>query len=988
MATTLRRLLILVLLFVLSVPAAAQEPAPKKKIVVIAGRKSHGPEGNGIHDYPWSARLIKVMLDRSNVGDRVRTEFHLDGWPRDPRTLDDADAVMVISDGRDGDKYEEAPHFASPERAATIARQIARGCGFLTFHFSTFAPDAYAREILEWSGGYFDWETDGKRQWHSAIRTLDAEVQLAAPEHPALRGVQPFRLREEFYHNLRFDPERAATPLLRVPALGGREPDGNVIAWAKQRPNGGRGFGTTCGHFYEHWQHADFRKFILNAIVWSAGAEVPPTGVEARFYDHDEIMAELDREVGRAALPETYEEPAAPIESLTKSEDSLAPGAFRKWHRSHGDATSNRFSGLEQINRENVSQLTAAWTYHSKDGTGNIQCNPIVVEGTMFAPTPGGFIVAVDAATGTERWRFKVEGEPGPRNQADPPARRGLLWWPGNDAAEARVLFTAGKWIYALNPATGQAVQGFGENGRVRIETSGTVAGAIFRNVLVMPGYERDVHGYDVATGALLWTFHTVPQPGESGAETWDPPDKGANCWGGMALDEQRGIAFISTGSPKPDFMGMRHRGRNLFANCVLALDALTGRRLWHFQEVRHDIWDWDVPAPPILTTIERGGQRFDVVAQVTKLGNTFVLDRVTGRSLFPIRMRRAPESKIPGEETWPYQPAPALPRPFSRQEFRLEDVTNRSEAARAAAMRVVGRANFGWFAPFAEGKPTVIFNEHGGAEWTGACVDPRTGRLFVSGNEIPWYITLFRDDEPPRDPKRAPTAGEVVFAQNCVSCHGAERRGGELAPPLIGLRHRMKDEEVLTLLHTGRGAMPPSPQLTDDQRKDLLDFLFVRDRPDATPVTAAQTRWTFGGWQKLLDHEGYPACTPPWGTLTCIDLNTGETPWQVPLGEYQELTKQGVAKTGTENFGGATVTAGGLVFCSGTRDRRIRAFDSETGAELWQHELPWTGSAPPTSYEVGGRQFIVVPATGGGKLATPTGDAYVAFALPMRSER
>ena len=291
-----RTVLIFFVIGFLPLLMAAGEVVKPRKIVLLAGKKSHGPEGNRIHDYPWSVRLLKVMLDNSNVRGKVRVEFHQGGWPADSATFEDADAIMVISDGRDGDQYEEAPHFATPEHAALIGRQIARGCGFLTFHFSTFAPDAYAAQILEWSGAYFDWEKDGKRDWYSAIRTLDAEVQPARVEHPVLRGVKAFRLHEEFYYNLRFDPaDRALVPLLTVPALAGRDPDGNVVAWARERPNGGRGFGTSCGHFYDGWKQPDFRKVILNALVWCARAEVPPEGVEARYFEHDEIMRELDR---------------------------------------------------------------------------------------------------------------------------------------------------------------------------------------------------------------------------------------------------------------------------------------------------------------------------------------------------------------------------------------------------------------------------------------------------------------------------------------------------------------------------------------------------------------------------------------------------------------------------------------------------------------------------------------------------------------------
>lgn len=285
--------------------AGEQAPPARKKVVLIAGKKSHGPEGNGIHDYPWSVRLLKVMLDNSNVKEKLRVEFHLDGWPKDPVTLDDADTIMVISDGRDGDKYEEAPHLQSEARVAAVEKQIRRGCGFMTFHFSTFAPDKYAAQMLNWSGGYFDWETDGARKWYSAITTLDTEVALASPDHPVLRGCKPFKMKEEFYYNIRFNPtDKALKPLLTVPALAGREPDGRVVAWARERDDGGRGFGTTCGHFYDNWKHADFRKMILNAIAWTGRAEVPEGGVEAKFYSREEITAALGGQMqGGASAP-------------------------------------------------------------------------------------------------------------------------------------------------------------------------------------------------------------------------------------------------------------------------------------------------------------------------------------------------------------------------------------------------------------------------------------------------------------------------------------------------------------------------------------------------------------------------------------------------------------------------------------------------------------------------------------------------------------
>lgn len=692
----------------------------------------------------------------------------------------------------------------------------------------------------------------------------------------------------------------------------------------------------------------------------------------------------IEDAAARAALGEYIEIPAAKTSELTPANGWPKPECMTTWQRSHGDATSSRFSALAQINRANVKRLEVAWTYHSKDGAGNLQCNPIIVDDVMFAPTAGHFIVALNAATGAELWRFKPELRKGGMRLEDFPARRGLVYWPGNPQAAERIFFTAGNWVYAIAPKTGKLIEAFGEHGRALVPTGGTAAGCIYQRVLVLPGFNRDVFGYDVVTGKLLWTFHTIPQDSEFGSDTWSRAEDGANCWGGMALDEQRGIAYVSTGSPKPNFVGTRHHGDNLFSDCLIAIDALTGRRLWHFQEIRHDIWDTDIPAPPNLVSIERDGKRVDVVAQVTKLGNTLLLDRVTGQPIFPFRLRRAPVSKLPGEWTAPYQPAPVLPEPFARQQFSSNDVTTRTEDAQEYVGKRVASANFGWFATFEEARPTVLYNVHGGAEWTGAAVDPTTGCLYVSANEIPWIVTVFRDDdEPPRDPKN-PTLGERIYQQNCSACHGPDRVGVGVAPPLRGLRHRLSDADVLALWKTGRNLMPPAPEMTTEEQKALLDFLFLRDCPQ--PVRSAKPArpaYTHNGYPKLLDPEGYPGNKPPWGTLNCLDLNTGRLRWKVPLGEYTELTADGLPKTGTENFGGAIVTAGGLVFCSGTRDNMIRAFDKETGAELWSHKLPLHGTAPPATYSVNGRQFVVIAATGGGKLGGPVGDAWVAFALP-----
>ncbi|NBV86968.1 MAG: pyrrolo-quinoline quinone, partial [Verrucomicrobia bacterium] len=322
-------------------------------------------------------------------------------------------------------------------------------------------------------------------------------------------------------------------------------------------------------------------------------------------------------------------------------------------------------------------------------------------------------------------------------------------------------------------------------------------------------------------------------------------------------------------------------------------------------------------------------------------------------------------------------------PQPFARNAYTEDDLPT-LPGAKEAMLPLFLRSNHGPFPSFDEARPTVMFNIHGGAEWTGAAADPK-GFLYVTSNEIPWSITCFRDDDP--EPARPATAGENVYQSICVACHGADRRGIGHAPPLRGVRHRMGEEEIRAVLKNGRNGMPPMPFLTEEQIRPLVEFILCKDRAETSSAPPKKTgpSWTFGGFVKLTDPNGYPACKPPWGTLNCINLNTGKTAWSVPLGEYPELTAKGVPITGQENFGGATVTGAGLVFVSGTRDRRIRAFDAESGRELWSHEMPQYGTAPISTYEVGGRQFLVVPATGGGKLGGPTGNAWIAFALPKR---
>ncbi len=686
----------------------------------------------------------------------------------------------------------------------------------------------------------------------------------------------------------------------------------------------------------------------------------------------------------RARLPLYKIIPAATAAELTPANGYPKPDSFFVWHRSHGDNAGTRYSALDQINRANVTNLEVAWIYHSKDASNNLQCNPIIVHDIMIAPTPGRFVVGINAATGDEIWRFKPDGRP---------AFRGLIYWPGASGAPERVLFCAGKYLYALNPLAGASITNFGEDGRALLpgKTQGdfgaaTAGPTIFQNIIVIPGFEKDVWGMDAATGKYLWTFHTVPQPGEFGYDTWDHTESyGANCWSGMCMDDVRGIAYVTTGSPKPNFIGVTHRGDNLFANCLIAIDARTGKRLWHYQEIPHDIWDQDIPSPPLLTTITRDGKRVDVVSVSTKIGETLLFDRVTGKPIFPIRLRRAPTSDLPGEVTAPYQPDPELPERISKMEFTPDDITDRTPEAQEFVASHVKSTTTGFFRPASLGRPNLYIGMDGGAEWSGACVDPNNGLLYISVNHAAWLISLFRDDDPPDDPDAPKTRGQIVFEAACAQCHGKNRMGIGVAPPLRGLRFRLSEEAITKQVRLGKNGMPANTALSGADLKALIDYLLLRDRPiPANQENSERPHYSFTGYPHFLDNDGYPAIKPPWGTLDCLNLNTGKILWAVPLGEYPELAAQGVPKTGTENYGGPIVTAGGLVFCSGTRDAKIRAFDKDTGAELWSAKLPWVGSAPPATYQVNGRQYIVTASTGNkmGK-STEYGDAYVAFALP-----
>ncbi|HJQ27458.1 MAG TPA: PQQ-binding-like beta-propeller repeat protein [Blastocatellia bacterium] len=676
-----------------------------------------------------------------------------------------------------------------------------------------------------------------------------------------------------------------------------------------------------------------------------------------------------------------------------------------EWRTHGGNPAHTQYSPLKQINPANVSRLKVAWVYHTGDARADnrsqIQCNPIIVDGVLYATSPEIKVFALDAATGKELWTFDPFKAGAQASSLG--ANRGVTYWQsGNDR---RILVCAGERLYALDARTGQPIPSFGKLGSVDL-TEGlgrdikglfvlsNTPGAIYKDLLILgtrvnegpgPAAPGHIRAYDVRTGKIRWIFHTIPWPGEYGYDTW-PKDAwqrigGANAWSGISVDTRRGIVFLPTGSAAFDFYGGNRKGANLFADCLLALDAATGRRLWHYQFVHHDLWDRDLPAAPVLVTLRRNGRLIDAVAQTTKQGYVFVFERSTGKPLFPITERPVPPSDLDGEAASPTQPLPVKPPPYARQTFTEADATDISPEARDAVLSRLRKTRTGrqFIPPSREG--TIIFpGFDGGAEWGGAAFDPTSGRLYVNANEMAWILTMV--EMAPRTP------GETVYRRNCASCHGIDRRGAtqQNAPALINLAGRLPREQALRIIEHGRGWMPSFGYLADDQKRDLLRYLYDEEAADVAaktkPGEASDVPYTITGYNRFLDPQGYPAVKPPWGTLTAIDLNRGEIGWQIPLGEFAELTKRGIPITGTENYGGPIVTAGGLIFIGATKDEKFRAFDKRTGKLLWETQLPAGGYATPSTYEVNGKQYVVI-ACGGGKMGTKSGDAYVAFALP-----
>jgi glucose dehydrogenase len=786
----------------------------------------------------------------------------------------------------------------------------------------------------------------------------------------------------------------------------------------------------------------------------------------------------------------------------SRSRETQAPA--RDWPVYGGQKADDHYSPLAQINRSNVGTLAVAWTYDTGEKGVGLQTSPLIVGRILYAYTPTQKVIALDAATGKLLWRFDS-------GVAGTQPVRGLTWWTDHskDGSGSRLFAGIANFLYALDPRDGKPITSFGDNGRIDLRKNLrgdyreqsialTTPGIVYKDLIIVGGRNPETHpappgdirAFDVHSGALRWSFHTIPHPGEDGYETW-PKDAwlhsgAANNWTGMALDEKRGILYAPTGSAVSDFYGADRSGQDLFADTLLALDASTGKRIWSFQGVHHDIWDRDFPSPPSLLAVTSNGKRIDAVAQATKQGYLYLFDRVNGRPLFPIMEQAVPPSNVPGEKNWPTQPLPLWPAPFARQYLNDDMLTKRTPAAQAfAEEKFQSFRSAGQFVPLGVDKQTIVFpGFDGGAEWGGSAVDIRSGVIYINANEMAWTGGLTanktglgpgeeaydhlcaschgdrRDGSPPAFPSlisidkrlsnaeiaatirqgkgRMPAfpmvndatlpaliqylehgeelahhgatdkqemsaasasigaapvsdpAGAANYAAHCAICHGDHREGiAPSFPALVGLGSRMPRAQVLQFIHQGKGRMPGFPKLQGEELSALLRYMGVPEhitQPESAGEDA-ELKYHFTGYRKFLDEDGYPAISPPWGTLNAINLNSGRYLWKIPFGEYPELAAKGMKNTGTENYGGPIVTAGGIVFIGATIfDRKIHAFDSHTGRLLWETTLPFAGHATPATYMVDGKQYVVIAAGGGRDPKWPSGGKYIAFALPLRN--
>jgi quinoprotein glucose dehydrogenase len=655
--------------------------------------------------------------------------------------------------------------------------------------------------------------------------------------------------------------------------------------------------------------------------------------------------------------------------------DQPTPPQDVEWPTYLGDNGRQHYSPLDQITRENVGQLELAWKYNSGEPDGTMYTSPLIIDGVFYGLSPSLVPFALNAATGEELWRKDLGIDTG--------AQRGLMYW--EKGADKRLYFTQGKTLIAISAANGELVEAFGDGGKVDLTPKEvdrgyvgvTVPGVVFEDKLILGfsttedenAYPGSIRAFSAETGDLIWTFNTIPAEGDPGSETWAEGSLetagGANVWSGMALDEERGVLFAPTGSATPDFYGANRLGDNLYANCIVAVDARTGQLKWHYQVIKHDLWDRDNPSPPTLVQLERDGKTIDAVALTTKSGHMYAFDRDTGELMYDTVEVETLPSTMPGEVPAPTQHVSVVE--ISKQKF---EVTNRTEEARQFVEEKIKDWDLRPWAPPRVGTVLIYPWYDGGGEWGGSAFDPATNRLIVNSNDEAGILTL---TEVPIGFSRYGT-----YATNCGACHGMKLEGTDQAPALAGVLERMEYDEMMEVIDNGNGRMPAFDYLSDLERRAIVQYVLSPDPTEDEPST--QVRYVLSsGYVYLRDNEDLPGNAPPWGTLNSIDLATGEIAWKVPFGNFLSHPDLGY---GSISYGGPVITASGLIFIGATPDKKFRAYDSRDGSVLWETELSAAAFSTPAIYSIDGKQYVSI-AAGGGRLGPPTGSDYYTFALP-----